>query len=200
MGTEAPDNDDIPDACGAPNNGYDNRRLGHSVEWTEDWSGFAVINGKTKDRIAKRAQEEYEKAIQAYQDGNHSAAAFYLGAMAHYIGDVSQYGHSVSFEGHHSDYESWVGRRTKAFNGGHFEAYIKLDSLVRRTPYTAVKRISKVTAGGRGRIIWAQQMDVLYPEKKDNHAYLDSIGHSLNKGVNELADVLHSFYLNVVVE
>jgi hypothetical protein len=29
---------------------------------------------------------------------------------------------------------------------------------------------------------------------------VDRIGHSLNLGVNELADVLHTFFLNVVSE
>jgi len=190
LGTEAPDNDDIPDECGTPNNGYDDRRKGHSVEWNEDWSSLI------KDRAATRAAEEYDKAVAAYKDGNLSAAAFYLGAMAHYIGDVSQYGHSVPFEKHHSDYEGWVGRRTSSFDEGVFESYLHEDGLVRRTPYTAVKRISKVTAGGKGAVMWATRMDAAYVTKKNNQEYLDSIGESLNLGVNELADVLHRFYLN----
>ena len=103
-------------------------------------------------------------------------------------------------EHHHSDYESWVSRRTKSFNGGHFESYIELDRLVRRTPYTAVKIISKITARGRGKIYWPAVMDALYPEKNENQEYMDSVGHSLNLGVNTLADVLHSFYLNIVME
>ncbi len=149
-----------------------------------------------KDRAAVRAQEEYEKAISAFNADDLGAAAFYLGAMAHYIGDVSQYGHSVPFEHHHGDYESWVGRRTKRFDGGTFEQYIQSDNLVNRSPYTAVKFISKRTAGGRGDILWANKMDELYHEKADNQEYLDSIGESLNYGVNVLADVLHTFYLN----
>ena len=36
--------------------------------------------------------------------------------------------------------------------------------------------------------------------EKDTETYLDSVGHSLNLGVNELADVLHRFYLNVVAD
>jgi len=34
----------------------------------------------------------------------------------------------------------------------------------------------------------------------ESASYLDSIGHSLNLGVNELSDVLHTFFLNVVTE
>lgn len=200
LGTEAPDNNEIPAACGAPDpsNGYDDRIRGHSVEWAADWSGFAVVNGVLKDRAARRAQEEYDKAGQAFQSGDARAAAYYLGAMAHYMGDASQYGHSVPFEDHHSDYENRIKRKTDSFTEGFFEDYIELDGLVRRRAYTAVKRISKATARGKGSILPASDMDGLYSDQGD--AYTDSIGHSLNMGVNELADVLHTFFLNVVSE
>lgn len=157
-----------------------------------------VVGGKKRDRAAVRAAEGYEKAVAAFQAGERGEAAFYLGAMAHYIGDVSQYGHSVPFEQHHSDYEGWVGRRTEAFDTGHFEDYIVADSLVLRTPCTAVKRISKVTAGGRGDSFWAMKMDAEYADKND--AFVRSVGLALNLGVNELADVLHRFFVGVVDE
>jgi len=192
LGTEAPDNDDIPDACNGPNNGYDDRNRGHSVEWNSDWSMMV------RDRAARRAQEEYDKAALAYEQGNTGAAAFYLGAMAHYVGDVSQYGHTVPFEQHHGDYENWVKRRTTSFDAGNFESYIVADNLVRRRAYTATKRISKVTGRGRDRILSAAAMDNHYSDK--DQEYLDNIGDSLNLGVNELADVLHTFYLNIVDE
>lgn len=192
IGTEAPDFKHIPTACQTPHSGYDDRNQGHSVEWASDGSQMV------KDRAAQRAQEEYNKAAIAFRQGNRRAAAFYLGAMAHYIGDVSQYGHSVPNETHHGNYERWVAQRTGSFNAGTFESFIVLDSLVRRSAYTAVKRISRVTARGRGNILSAAQMDSLWSTKPQS--YLDSIGHSLNLGVNELADVLHTFFLNVVSE
>jgi hypothetical protein len=194
LGTEAPDNRHIPDECGAPNNGYDDRNLGHSVEWNEDHSEMV------ETRAARRAQEEYSKAIIAFEEGNPGAAAFYLGAMAHYVGDVSQYGHTYPDEVHHSDYEGWVGRRTEAFDDGTFESYIELGRLIRRRPYTAVKRISRVTSGGKGPILAAEEMDDMYEGNPKPQEFSDSVGESLNLGVNELADVLHTFYLNVVVE
>ena len=190
LGTEATDNDDIPDECGAPNNGYDDRRYGHSVDWNDSHS---VMHGT---RAAARAQEEYDRAGDAMEQGDTTAAAFYLGAMAPYIGDVSQYGHSYPKEAHHGDYENWVKRRTDSFNEGVFESYLQADGLVRRRPYTAVKRISRATSGGQGRILTAEEMDALYSEKPQR--YLDSIGESLNLVVNELADVLHRFWLNEV--
>jgi hypothetical protein len=192
LGTEAPDNRNIAAACTSPHHGYDDRRLGHSVEWARDWSRM------TNDRAARRAQEEYDKAAGAFRQGNRPAAAFYLGAMAHYIGDVSQYGHAILGETHHGDYEAWVGTRTDGFDAGYFERYLVPNGLVRRSAYTAVKRISLVTARGEGVILPAMQMDRRFSNK--DHAYLDSVGHALNLGVNELADVLHTFYLNVVAE
>jgi hypothetical protein len=121
-----------------------------------------------------------------------------MGAMAHYIGDVSQYGHAWPDEVNHSNYEGWAATRTDSFNQGVFESYLSLDSLVRRTPYTAVRRISQATFGGRGMILPAAAVDQLYPSRPQT--FIDSTGHSLNLAVNELADVLHTFFLNVVEE
>ena len=192
LGTEAPDNRNIPASCGAPNTGYDDRSRGHSVEWNND--ATEMVN----DRAAVRAQEEYSKAVVAFQQGEPAHAAYYLGAMAHYVGDVSQYGHSWPDEVHHGDYESWTATRTDSFNEGVFESFVNLDSLVRRTPYTAVRRISQVTFAGKGGILPAAKMDNLYPTRPPE--FVESVGASLNLGVNELADVLHTFFLNVVSE
>ena len=41
-------------------------------------------------------------------------------------------------------------------------------------------------------------MDTLFSSKPQE--FIDSVGASLNVGVNELADVLHTFFLNVVEE
>ena len=198
LGTEAPDNDDIPTSCNGPNTGYDDKNQGHSVEWEADLSGFVVRNGTRKDRAADRAQEEYEKAVTAYRNNNLSDAAFYLGAMAHYIGDVSQYGHSYPDETIHSLYEGWVGRRTKQLNGTVFDDYIVYNGSIRRRPYTAVKRISKATFGGRARILPATEMDAMYRDQKDTIEFKNSVGDSLNLAVNEMADVLYYFWVKEV--
>lgn len=128
LGTEAPDHRVIPTSCGAPNIGYNDRGLGHSVEWNA--GATTIVN----DRAAVRAQEEYGKAVIAFGQGKPAHAAYFLGAMAHYIGDVSP----------------------------------------------------------------APQMDSLYKTKPPE--FMTSVGASLNLGVNELADVLHTFFLNVVSE
>ena len=59
-GTEAPDNDDIAAACGAPHTGYDDRRRGHSVDWDDAHTEMFVT------RAAARAEEEYSKAVIAF--------------------------------------------------------------------------------------------------------------------------------------
>jgi len=46
----------------------------------------------------------------------------------------------------------------------------------------------------------AEIMDGLYQGNPKPQNFIDSIGESLNYGVNELVDVLHTFYLNVVEE
>lgn len=203
IGTEAPDNKTIPAICNTTHRGYDDRSKGHSVEWKADFSGFVASDSQPtglKDRAARRAQEEYNKAVIAFYSGDRAAAAFFLGAMAHYIGDVSQYGHSVPFEtsANHSGYEGWVGRRTDTTDDD-FVSFIDLDSLVRRTPYTGVKRISKATAQGQGNILSASAMINKFDNDRDED-FTSSVGTSLNMAANTLADVLHTFFLNVVSE
>ena len=126
LGTEAPDNKQIPVECNGPHTGYNDKGQGHSVEWDES------CNCMTNTRAAVRAKDEYIKALAAYQAGSSSHAAFYLGAMAHYIGDVIAYPHTYPDEKHHSPYESWVGRRTKAFNSKEFSTYIQGNNLIIR--------------------------------------------------------------------
>ncbi len=173
LGTEAPDNDKIPDTCNAPNNGYDDRNKGHSVRWKSDFSDFE----QQHDRDAFRAKNEYLKAENAIKQGNPSDAAYYAGAMAHYVGDVSQYGHSVDFESHHSDYEGLISTRTASFNEGVFEGFLVPDGLSKIDSYDAVKEISLATSRGEGNIKSAIWMDSHYTHRDDE--YWNSVGASL---------------------
>lgn len=195
LGTEAPDNDKIPSECNAPNVGYNDRKKSHSVKWNADFTQFAMKPyGQLRHRPARRAREEYSKAANAFKKGNLSQAAYYLGAMAHYIGDVSQFGHTISGEKNHHNYEAWVGEKIEIFNGTIFDKYIRYDGVTNRKPYAAVKRISRKIAKGEGKILSAKDMDLKFLREKETQAYMDSVGHSLNLGINELADVLHQFY------
>ena len=159
LGTEAPDNNKIPSTCKAPNNGYDDRRKGHSVKWNNDFSQLE------EDRAAYRAKAEYLKAVRSINKGNLSDASYYAGAMAHYIGDVSQYGHSVDFEAHHSDYERLIGSKTESFHAVFFKNYLIPDGLSEEDPYNAVVVVSLATARGEGKIKSAAWMDFHYNKK-----------------------------------
>lgn len=194
LGTEAPDNNKIPVECNTPNTGYDDRSKGHHVQWNAKHSNFyRKLTGRLKDRSARRAREEYAKAVKAFKNDKLADAAYYLGAMSHYIGDVSQFGHTIRGEKNHHNYELWVGEQMNSFDSQAFDAYIQYDGPVYRKPYTAVKRISRVISKGEGKILSARDMDSKFKTEKDTQVYLDSVGNSLNLAINELADVLHSF-------
>ncbi len=192
IGTEAPDHRLIPLSCGVPHRGYDDRSQGHSVEWNT--GATAMLN----DRPAVRAQQEFSKAVIAFEQGQPAHAAFYLGAMAHYLGDCSQYGHTYPDEQNHGNYEAWAAAQTSSRTAPAFRDFIELDSLVHRTAYTATRRVSRAVFLGQGEILPAQKMDSLFSKKPP--AFMQSVGRSLNVGVNELADVLHTFVLNVMEE
>lgn len=198
LGTEAPDNNDIPTACASPGTGYDDRWAGHSVAW-ENTHQWAIEDGDRADRAAARSEEEYQKAVTAFGAGNLDAAAYYLGAMAHYIGDVSQYGHTYPDEDHHGDYERWVGSKTPSRNsGGLFDSYMSANNMVLRKPYAAVKFTARRTFFGGGEVLSAQEMDSRYAQRNSDDEYKDSVGNALNYAANQIADVLHRFYVREV--
>lgn len=153
IGTEAPDNGNILLDCGVSQDHHGDTGLGHGVDRNGTHTGWGLRDkGGLQDHAAVRAQEDYNDAVIAYEQDNHAHVAFYLGAMAHYIGDVSQYGHSGFAEQHHGDYESWVGGRSEP-EDEILSPFLIQSSLLRLTPYTAVKRISKITSAGKGEVL-----------------------------------------------
>jgi hypothetical protein len=188
LGTKAPEHRDIPPTCGTPNTGYGDRYSG-DPPGTDSAGTIVALAGM-------RAQQEYDNAVDAFADGDLTAAAYYLGAMAYYIGDVSQHGHAYPTEEQRAAYSRWLGGYTSDFTAGVFESYVEAGSLVRRRPYTAVTRIAKATSEGQGDVLPAAEMHALFPDKE--REWLDSVGASLNLASNEIAGVLHRFYLNEV--
>lgn len=193
IGTEAPDFDLIHPACGTPNPGYRDTGKGrHDLRWSDDLARV------TYDHPARRAQEEYDKAAEAFRAGRPGDAAYYLGAVAHYVGDLSQYGHTMKGERHHHDYEEWVGMLTPSFGAGPFVGFLAARPLEPRGAYEAVIETGRVVARGGG-ILPPAEMDRLFDERdKVGAAYLESVGRSLNVSVNEMASVLHKFYRDVI--
>ena len=193
IGTEAPDYAKIVTYCGAPNRGYNDTGGGkHDLR-------FDIWGTVTRDTPAARAEQEYAKAAEAFRAGNPGHAAYYLGAAVHYIGDLSQYGHTISGEAHHADFELWVGAQTGSFVGGVFERYIKADGLQPVSAYNAVVNTGRRTWNGSAQILKPDDMDSRFdPDAPADPKIVDSVGHSLNKSVNEPAHMLHGFYLAVV--
>jgi len=194
IGTEAPDYDLIEPACGAPNRGYRDTGKGrHDLRWSDDLARV------TYDHPAVRTQEEYDKAVAAYGAGRPGDAAYYLGAVAHYVGDLSQYGHNMKGERHHADYEEWVGALTPAFGAGPFVAFLAARPLSPRGAYEAVVETGRVVVKGGGGILAPAEMDRRFDDRdRDGGRFWESVGRSLNVSVNEMASVLHKFYLDVV--
>ena len=194
IGTEAPDYAEIPLACGVPNRGYNDTGKGrHDLR-------FSTGGNVTRDLPARRAQEEYDQAVQAYRAGRPDHAAYFLGAAMHYIGDLAQYGHTVKGETHHADFEDWVGALTPSFaGGGVFEKFIVADGLEPRRADDAVLRTGRFTWTGAAPVLPPAEMDARFgPGAMDDTAFIASIGHCLNTAVNEAADMLFGFYETVV--
>ncbi len=190
IGTEAPDYANIPMDCGVPNRGYNDTGKGrHDLR-------FNTGGGVTRDLPAQRAQEEYDKAVQAYRAGRPDHAAYFLGAAMHYIGDLAQYGHTIKGETHHADFEDWVGTLTPSFDGGGvFENFIVADGLEPRRADDAVLRTGRLTWSGTAPVLPPAEMDARFgPGAMADTAFIASIGHCLNTAVNEAADMLYGFY------
>ena len=194
IGTEAPDYAKIRLQCGVPNQGYNDTGQGrHDLRFDD----FGTV---TFDLPAARAQEEYDKAVLAYRAGNPGHAAYYLGAAMHYIGDLAQYGHTIKGESHHAEVEDWAGRHTPSLTGGGmFEKFITPDGLEPRRAYDAVIRTGLHTWGGRAPLLPPDEMDNRFsPDMAADDPFVISVGHSLNRAVNEAADMLFGFYETVV--
>jgi hypothetical protein len=181
-GTELPDNSQAPDGVGDTTK--------HHV--------YFYADGSVQDDVAAdRAEEEYVKAVAAYNAGNFSGAAKQLGMVTHYISDMAVFGHVMGAatdwgaETHHSDYEYYVLTRTNSYVDD-FDSFLVFDgSLSALLAYDAAVRLANDTtfdAGGQYTCVW---MDMHY--NWSDAAFKNRCGESLNLAVNAVADVLHTF-------
>ncbi|MGB9671510.1 MAG: C39 family peptidase, partial [Candidatus Norongarragalinales archaeon] len=185
-GTELPDNGAAPDGIGDATK--------HHV--------YYFANGSLQDDAsAVRAQEEYNAAVNFYNAGNYLEAAKRLGMMTHYVADMAVFGHVMGYgtdwgaETHHSDYENYVGARTDNYTDNFFP--LEFDgSLDAISAYDAALSLAYDTTfdadGGGLTCLW---MDQNY--NWSNMVFKNRCGESLNLAVNFIADVLHTFTLDV---
>ena len=188
-GTELPDNGQASDGIGDTGK--------HHV--------YYFANGSLQeDDAAVRAQMEYENAVNLFRTGDVVGAAKRLGVMTHYISDVAVFGHvmgSKTFWGsehHHSDYEEYVNEKTNS-PADEFNAFLAFDgSLTNTSAYDAALTLAYDTTfdvDGDLTCVW---MDQNY--NWDNPTFKNRCGQSLNLAVNLIADVLHTFYVDVIPE
>ena len=187
-GTELPDNGQAVDGIGDTTK--------HHV--------YYVSDGSVQDDVAAdRAEEEYPKAVVAYNAGNLSGAAKQLGIVTHYIADMSVFGHVMGAstawgaETHHSDYEDYVQTRTNSY-ADDFDSFLVFDgSLSLLSAYDAVLTLANDTTfdvDGQYTCVWMDQ----HYDWSDTE-FKNRCGESLNLAGNMVADVLHSFYTEAVI-
>ncbi|MCW4006172.1 MAG: zinc dependent phospholipase C family protein [Candidatus Bathyarchaeota archaeon] len=187
-GTELPDNADAADGLG------DTRK--HHV--------YFFVNGSLQDDVAAvRAQEEYVKAQESFEEGNFSAAAMHLGMVAHYVSDVAVFGHVMGAaadwgaEEHHSTYESYVQRRTEVYES-EFNAYLTFDgNLTQTSAYDAALTAAYACTFGSENLYNCTYMDASY--NWSDPAYKNQTGQALNQAANAVADIMHTFYTQTVI-
>ena len=183
LGTELPDNSGLPQ-------GYGDTGL-HHVYYNSE--GVLI-----DDSAANRAQEEYTKALEAFDDGNYELASLYLGSMSHYISDLGVFGHVMGSgtewgtELHHSDYESSSDTRMDEYPEDDFTIYIVGDSLDLTTAYDGAVNVAYDTTFDLDGSLSCTWMDTNYDW--GNTVFVDRAGESVNLCVNTVADVIHSFY------
>lgn len=185
-GTELPDNSAAPDGIG-------DTVLHHFYYWSNE--------SIQDDASAVRAQSEYDQAVNYARHGDITMAVKTLGIMSHYIVDLAVFGHVMGSgtdwgaEIHHSDYESYVNDRTDNYTD-EFNSYLAFDgSLDLVSANDAARMLAYDTtfdSTGDYTCVW---MDQNYDW--NNSTFKDRAGESLNLAVNYLADVLHTFAVDV---
>jgi len=185
-GTELPDRGGVPDGIGDT--------VKHHV--------YYFANGSLQDDAAAvRAQKEYVKAVDLFQVGNLANATKRLGIMTHYISDLAVFAHVMGNKTewgnatHHSVYEDYVNGRTNSYEA-EFNAFLVFDGALSQIPaYNASLTLAFDTtfdAGGAFTCVWMEEN-----YNWSDPAFRNRCGESLNLAVNLIADVLHTFYLEM---
>lgn len=185
-GTELPDRGGVPDGIGDT--------VKHHV--------YYFANGSLQDDAAAvRAQEEYVKAVNLFKVGNLANATKRLGIMTHYISDLAVFAHVMGNKTewgnatHHNAYEDYVNGRTNSYED-EFNAFLVFDGALSQIPaYNASLTLALDTtfdADGGFTCVWMEEN-----YNWSDPTFRNRCGESLNLAVNLIADVLHTFYLEM---
>jgi hypothetical protein len=185
-GTELPDSRQAPD------------RIGDTAKHHVYYFANSSLQSNAS---AVRAQQEYGLAVSCFKSGDLVDAAKRLGAMSHYICDVAVFGHVMGSETdwgnemHHDDYERYVNTRTNNYTD-EFNTFLAFDGVLNDiSAYNATLALAYDTTfdvDGGLTCVW---MDQNY--NWTNPTFENRCGESLNLAVNLIADVLHTFYVDV---
>lgn len=215
LGTEAPDNQEIARRILG-----DERALCYGDPFAHHVYHDAhgeIIEGE--DDAARRAQEEYDKALESLLNGNEQIAAFYMGAFSHYAGDMTNWAHVMGAESmhdpeaplKHSEFESSVDATLKAKtynNPDHtstqFQKFIRFDGeLEESTAYDTTATLALQSQIGE--IYSCAQMAQYLPMGKNRDGsyvncrqwsenYKTETGKALNRGINGIATILNKIW------
>ncbi len=162
---------------------------------------YYYSNGTLQDDAsAKRASEEYQKALTFLKNGDYIDAAKDAGALTHYVADMGVFGHLMGSktawgtEVHHNDYENHVNSQTGAYESS-LNVYLKFDGeLANVSAYNSALNIAYDTTFGGNNSLSCTWMDTNYDW--NNPTFSGRCEESLNLAVNAVADVLHTLYLD----
>lgn len=211
LGTEAPDNQRIAREFLGVQNAlcYGDQSQHNNYYDIND----ALIN----DSASFRAQEEFDKSLEALVRPDLQKAAFYAGAMTHYIADLAVWAHVMGNEERedplrHAEFERSIDKtiQAKRFSDSNhtssvFQRFVNFDgSLEATSAYQAATNVGLRTY--RGNRYSCRQMERFLPMGRrqdgsyvdcDNWkpAYIEETGVSINYAVNAIAAVLHNLFL-----
>ena len=193
IGTEAPDNSAVAE--------YYTNKQGYGDKHNHHNYYNANHTQAPDDSASKRAQKEYDKALDALKLGNNRLAAFYAGAMTHYITDLAVWAHVMGKDSPHgseesnvhSDYETKINNTIKAkhysdtnHTSSIYQHYIVFDGKYNNiTAYQAAYNLGLNTDSGGGTAYDCVRMETEWQNAQGR------TGESINLAANAIADVLH---------
>ena len=191
MGTEAPDNSGLSYNSLS---GYGDTSL-HNANYTV---------GSENTNAPTRAQQEYDKALDALQHGKYDEGAWYAGAMTHYIADLAVWGHVLDNESVHSNYESSANNKMDTPLESYFQVTFdgSYDGI---TAFSASYEVGNETWHGDSSYQYnAYWMDNNYHAFDGDHpddAFEQRGEYLLGLAVNKITDMLYnlSAYYNSTI-
>ncbi len=218
IGTEAPDNKEIAILIlGEENAGNYGDQFWHHNYYDEN--GELLPN---QDYASRRAQDEYNKALNTYLRGDKKLTAFHLGAFTHFS-DVAAWPHVMGADSiheeettpKHSEFERSVDqtitldKTTRIHTSTTFQKFIQpLENLETITAYEAIKLMGRETHLGIHYPPTRMQQYLPMGKRQNgswvdctnwNPTYIQETGEALNRAIQYTARVLYTFNTEIIL-